>query len=94
MTKSELVTRLVKANPHLIKRDVEMIVSIFFGEITAALARGDRAEIRGFGTFSIKRRNARSGRNPRTGASVSVPEKCPPVFRGSRLMVKRLNSSA
>jgi len=94
MTRSELVTRLAKANPHLVKRDVEMIVSTFFGEITAALARGGRAEIRGFGTFSTKRQNARSGRNPRTGASVSVPDKYPPVFRGSRLMVKRLNRSA
>src|SRR6516225_6273190 len=72
MTKSELVQRLAEANPHLYQRDVELIVSAIFDEISAALSRGDRVELRGFGAFSVKRRDARQGRNPRTGDSVRV----------------------
>jgi integration host factor subunit beta len=94
MTKSELVAQLVEANRHLTKRDVEIVVATFFGEIAAALARGDRVEIRGFGNFFLRRRIARSGRNPHTGAIVSVPEKHKPVFRPSRLTNIWLNVKA
>ena len=73
MTKSELIQALAQENPHLYHRDVERIVSTVFDEITAALARGDRVELRGFGAFSVKDRSARTGRNPRTGAAVDVP---------------------
>ena len=69
MTKSELVQRLADANPHLYQRDVEVIVTAIFDEISAALARGDRVELRGFGAFSVKRRDARVGRNPRAPAT-------------------------
>ena len=74
MIKSELVQRISTQNPHLYQRDVENIVNAILGEIIAAMARGDRVELRGFGAFSVKHRPARSGRNPRTGAHVSVDQ--------------------
>ena len=72
MIKSELVQRLAQANPHLYQRDVERIVGTIFEEIAAALSRGDRVELRGFGAFSVKTRPARTGRNPRTGESIEI----------------------
>ena len=72
MIKSELVQRIAAQNPHLYQRDVENIVNAILGEIIAALSRGDRVELRGFGAFSVKHRPARTGRNPRTGAHVAV----------------------
>jgi integration host factor subunit beta len=72
MVKSELVQRIATQNPHLYQRDVENIVDVILSEIIAALARGDRVELRGFGAFSVKARPARPGRNPRTVAHVSV----------------------
>jgi len=94
MTKSELVQRLSEANPHLYQRDVEVIVTAIFDEIAAALARGDRVELRGFGAFSVKRRDARVGRNPRTGDSVQVAEKHIPLFKTGKQLRDRLNQSA
>jgi len=91
MTKSELVQRLAESNPHLYQRDVEIIVTAIFDEIAAALARGDRVELRGFGAFSVKRRDARIGRNPRTGDSVSVSEKHIPFFKTGKQLRDRLN---
>jgi integration host factor subunit beta len=91
MIKSELVQRIATHNPHLYQRDVENIVNAILGEITTALARGDRVELRGFGAFSIKSRPAREGRNPRTGARVSVDEKCVPFFKTGKEMRERLN---
>lgn len=91
MTKSELVQKLAEANPHLYQRDVEVIVSAIFDEIAAALARGDRVELRGFGAFSVKRRDARVGRNPRTGDSVAVSEKHIPFFKTGKQLRDRLN---
>ena len=75
MTKSELIACIAERNPHLFQRDVERIVSTIFDEISAALSRGDRVELRGFGAFSVKHRDSRIGRNPRTGEAVSVAEK-------------------
>ena len=72
MIKSELVQHISTSNPHLYQRDVENIVNAILNEIVAAMARGDRVELRGFGAFSVKNRPARTGRNPRTGAHVSV----------------------
>jgi integration host factor subunit beta len=94
MTKSELVQKLAEVNPHLYQRDVEVIVTAIFDEIAAALARGDRVELRGFGAFSVKRRDARVGRNPRTGDSVSVAEKHIPFFKTGKQLRDRLNQSA
>jgi integration host factor subunit beta len=91
MTKSELILRLAERNPHLYQRDVERIVSTIFEEIAGALARGDRVELRGFGAFSIKERNARVGRNPRTGEAVSVARKFVPFFKTGKDLRDRLN---
>ena len=92
MTKSELILHLVEKTPHLYHRDVERIVSAIFDEITAALARGDRVELRGFGAFSVKKRDSRIGRNPRTGEAVDVAEKHVPFFKTGKLLRERLNS--
>jgi integration host factor subunit beta len=91
MTKSELVLRLAEKNPHLFQRDVERIVGTIFDEISNALARGDRVELRGFGAFSVKSREARVGRNPRTGEAVSVSEKYVPFFKAGKDLRDRLN---
>jgi len=90
--KSELVQRIAAANPHLFHRDVERIVNVIFDEIVEALARGERVELRGFGAFTVKHRPAREGRNPRTGAAVSVAEKYVPFFKTGKELRDRLNS--
>lgn len=92
MIKSELIQKLADENPHLYQRDVERIVSAVFDEITDALANGDRVELRGFGAFSVKHRDARIGRNPRTGESVEVPEKRAPFFKTGKDLRDRMNS--
>ena len=81
MTKSELILKLAEANPHLYQRDIETLVATIFEEITHALENGNRVELRGFGAFSTKQREARTGRNPRTGDSVMVIEKSIPFFK-------------
>ena len=92
MTKSELIQHLAEQNPHLYQRDLEKIVVTVFEEIALALARGDRVELRGFGAFSVKRRDARTGRNPRTGESVDVTEKFVPFFKTGKQLRERLNT--
>ena len=92
MTKSELIQRIAELNPHLFHRDVERIVSTIFEEISEALARGHRVELRGFGAFSVKRRGPRVGRNPRTGAAVQVSEKYIRFFKTGKQLRERLNS--
>ncbi len=91
MTKSELIAELASANPHLLSRDVELIVATIFDEITAALSRGERVELRGFGAFTVKRRDARTGRNPRTGEAVPVDEKAVPFFKAGKELRERVN---
>ncbi len=91
MTRSELIADLANANPHLMSRDVELIVSTIFDEITAALARGARVELRGFGAFTVKKRDARTGRNPRTGEAVPVNEKLVPFFKAGKELRERVN---
>ena len=92
MIKSELVQRIAEKNPHLYQRDVESIVNAILDEITAALTRGNRVELRGFGAFSIKKRDARLGRNPRTGAHVDGDQKAVPFFKTGKEMRERLNA--
>src|SRR5262249_298258 len=94
MIKSELVQRIAAQNPHLYQRDVENIVNAILGEITTALARGDRVELRGFGAFSVKNRPAREGRNPRTDARVSLDTKCVLFFKTGKEMREGLNASS
>ena len=91
MIRSELIQKLADENPHLFQLDVERIVSTIFDEITETMARGDRVELRGFGAFSVKKRDSRVGRNPRTGASVAVAEKHVPFFKTGKLLRDRLN---
>ena len=93
MIKSELVQRIAERNPHLYLRDVETIVNAILDEITQALSRGDRVELRGFGAFSTKQRDARVGRNPRTGEHVAVDGKCVPFFKTGKEMRERLNGA-
>jgi integration host factor subunit beta len=91
MIKSELIQKIAEANPHLFQRDVERIVSTVFDEIIEAMASGHRVELRGFGAFSVKKRDARQGRNPRTGDNVDVEEKYVPFFKTGKLLRDRLN---
>ncbi|MCB4456525.1 MULTISPECIES: integration host factor subunit beta [Leisingera] len=94
MIRSELIQKIADENPHLYQRDVERIVNTVFEEVTDAMARGDRVELRGFGAFSVKKRDARVGRNPRTGETVNVEEKHVPFFKTGKLLRDRLNGKA
>lgn len=91
MIRSELIQKIADENPHLYQRDVERLVSTVFDEIINAMAAGDRVELRGFGAFSVKKRDARTGRNPRTGSAVEVEEKHVPFFKTGKLLRDRLN---
>jgi integration host factor subunit beta len=91
MTKSELILRLAARHPRLYKSDVERAVDTIVGEITAALVRSDRVELRGFGAFFSKKRNARTGRNPRTGEIVTVEARARPFFKTGKALRDSLN---
>ena len=91
MIRSELVQMIAEDHPDLAAREVEKIVGIFFDSITKRLADGGRVELRGFGAFSTRARDARSGRNPRTGATVPVDAKRVPYFKPGKEMRARLN---
>ena len=91
MTKSELIARLAAQNPSLYHRDIERLVNTIFDTITEALVVGDRVELRGFGAFSLREREGRMGRNPRTGEAVSVKAKRMPFFKMGKGMRERLN---
>ena len=92
MIKSELVIKIAEKNPHLYHRDVERIVNRVFDEVTHAMRDGNRVELRGFGAFSAKERQARTGRNPRTGEAVDVTEKRVPFFKTGKELRQRLNA--
>ncbi|AFW01944.1 histone-like bacterial DNA-binding protein HU [Gluconobacter thailandicus F149-1 = NBRC 100600] len=94
MTRSELIAELSAQYPNLLARDIERIVHTIFDEIGAALSRGDRVELRGFGAFIPRQRDARTGRNPRTGDTVSVDEKSVPFFKVGKELRERVNHSA
>ena len=91
MIKSELIARLASENPHLTQKDVERVVNTLLESMVGALERGGRVELRGFGAFSVKRRDARTGRNPRTGDEVQVPDKVVPYFKTGKELRERLN---
>ena len=91
MIRSELVAALAAANPHLTQRDVERVVTTIFDTITDALVDGRRVELRGFGAFSTRSREARTGRNPRTGTAVAVDAKRVPYFKPGKDLRERLN---
>ena len=92
MTKSELILKITSKNSFLYQKDVYKIVDTLFDSITKALKSGDRVELRGFGTFTTKLRNARIGRNPKTGEPVAIPKKKLPFFKMGKLMKQRINS--
>ncbi len=94
MIKSELIQEIAMRHPHLFQRDVERIVNTIFEEITNAMADGNRVELRGFGAFSIKQRDARMGRNPRTGEPVPVDAKRVPFFKTGKELRDRLNGGS
>jgi len=91
MIKSEMVQKIANANQHLSFKEVEQIVNVIFEEIVQALSQGDRVELRGFGTFTVRKRDARVGRNPRTGEPVNVAEKFVPFFKTGKELRERLN---
>ncbi len=92
MTRSQLIQRLAEQNPHLTHREVERIVNAIFETIAAGLARGDRVELRGFGSFTVKEHGPRVGRNPRTGETVQVPARLHPHFKSGKEIRRRLNA--
>src|SRR3954454_8929006 len=94
MLKSDLIERIAAETPHLYQRDVDILVNTILDTITAALARGDRVELRDFGVFAVKERESYTARNPRTGGAVSVGEKAIPTFKTGRNMYRRLNPSS
>ena len=91
MIRSELLQAMARDNPELKGEEVEQIVDIFFDEISERLAEGGRVELRGFGAFSTREREARVGRNPRTGEQVEVPAKRVPYFKPGKEMRRVLN---
>jgi integration host factor subunit beta len=91
MIKSELIQRISSQNPHLFARDIEKVVNAILDEMVEALRRGDRVELRGFGAFSAKLREARQGRNPKTGVAVAIAKKAVPFFKTGKEMRARLN---
>ena len=92
MIRSELIQKIAEENPQLTQRDVERLVNTIFEQIIGAMTKGNRVELRGFGAFSVKRRDARTGRNPRTGESVDVDEKHIPFFKTGKGLHERLNT--
>lgn len=91
MIKSELIQKLTDENPHLTQQDLEQVVNVVIEEMTQALVSGGRVELRGFGALSVRSRDARAARNPRTGAGVSVKAKHVPFFKSGKDLRARLN---
>jgi integration host factor subunit beta len=91
MIKTKLIQRIAAKTPHVSQRNIEKIVNIILDRIVEAMVRGDRVELRGFGTFSVRFREARIGRNPRTGEPVTVARKAFPRFKPGKEMGERLN---
>ena len=92
MTKSGLIQAVTERMPHLSARDVEIVVNTLFDAMTNALKVGDRIEIRGFGSFSVRHRRERMGRNPKTGESIAVPPKRVPFFTVGHELKKRVDA--
>ena len=91
MVKSELIKKLSDSYPNILRKDIEKILDVIFHEITAALKRGENVEIRGFGTYKIKKRKARIGRNPKNSQQVNIPEKRAIKWKMSKILYNRLN---
>jgi integration host factor subunit beta len=94
MTKSGLIEVIASRMSHLPARDIEVVINTIFDSMTEALVGGDRIEIRGFGSFSVRHRRARTGRNPKTGAAIDVPPKRVPFFTVGHELRNRVNAGA
>ena|SRR5450759_2334573 len=93
MTRSELVTALAKRQPHLLRHDVELIVNCMLKQLADAISRGERIEIRGFGSFDLRHRPPRIARNPRTGEAVNLPAKVAIHFKPGKEMKDRVDAA-
>ena len=93
MTKSELITRIAERLPYLNRKDAEIIIDTIFDTMVEALVKEDRIEIRGFGSFKVKQRGNRDGRNPKTGESVQIPPKRMPFFKIGKELYQRINTT-
>lgn len=91
MTRSELIGRIARKHPGFVERDVELAVKMMLNQMAARRAGGGRIEIRGFGSFTVRFRPARIGRNPRTGTVVSLPARYAPHFRPGQRLRERVN---
>ena len=91
MTKSDLIVRLAERFPQLVAKDADFAVKMILDAMSEALAKGDRIEIRGFGSFSLNYRPPRVGRNPKSGDKVSVPEKWVPHFKAGKELRERVD---
>ncbi len=92
MTKSELVEKLVEANASLSRKESEMVVNLIFDSMSEALKKGEKVEIRGFGSFTIREREAREARNPKSGDVVKIPSKRTPFFKTGKELRERVNN--
>ena len=93
MNKSDLILKILESDPNLFKKDASKIVDVFFDTISEAISRGERVELRGFGVFDVKVREARIARNPKNGEAVAVPQKKVPFFRMGKDMKERINKN-
>jgi len=93
MTKSDLIERVAQKMPHISKKDTEVVVNTIFDSMTDALRTGERIEIRGFGSFQVKVRDAREGRNPKTGEIVRIPAKRTPFFKVGKDLKERIDAA-
>jgi integration host factor subunit beta len=93
MTKSDLIERVARHLPHISKKDTELVVNTIFDRMTEALVNGRRIEIRGFGSFQVKVREAREGRNPKTGEEVRIPRKRTPFFKVGKELKERIDQA-
>ena len=93
MNKSDLILKILESDPNLFKKDASKIVNVFFDTISEAISKGERVELRGFGVFDVKKREARIARNPKNGEAVAVPAKKVPFFRMGKDMKDRINKN-
>ena len=93
MNKSDLILKILESEPTLFKKDASKIVNVFFDTISEAISKGERVELRGFGVFDVKEREARIARNPKNGGAVAVPAKKVPFFRMGKDMKDRINKN-
>jgi integration host factor subunit beta len=92
MTKSQLIETIAGKVPHINRNDVEVVINNIFDNMVQSLKSGDRVEIRGLGSFIVKHRRAREGRNPKSGEKVSVPEKRIPFFKAGKELKIRVDA--